>query len=354
MQIFKARPLSVREIQQMSDRNELDLTPEFQRRDVWSDKARSFLIDTIVRGKPIPKIYVRSVDNPQTGKTRNEVVDGQQRLTTVLTFLADAFPIKKIHNPDLGGKYFSQLTDSVQKDILYYEFTCDYLLDAPDREIWDIFARLNKYPIKINDQELRNSQWFGEFKSAVYELSRDFTSFWLTNKIFSSKQMSRMAEAEFVSELLIAVSAGIKAKNKQVIDKAYADWDDNFPKRAAIIKNFKSTMDTIGAVLSEAGSDSSFRRVPLFYTLFCSVYHLQHGLRGIRLKRKRIKKTDYPKICLALEKVDEIFEVDKSDVTALPEREREFRLATDVHTIHASNRVIRADYVITLIRDAIR
>jgi len=354
MQIFKARPLSVREIQQMADRNELDLTPEFQRRDVWSDKARSFLIDTIIRGKPIPKIYVRSVDNPKTGKTRNEVVDGQQRLTTVLSFLADGFAIKKIHNSDLGGKYFSQLTGSIQKDILYYEFTCDYLLDAPDPEIWDIFARLNKYPIKINDQELRNSQWFGEFKSSVYELSRDFTSFWLTNKIFTSNQLSRMAEAEFVSELLIAVSSGIKAKNKAVIDKAYDDWDDTFPKRSTILKNFRSTMDLAGAVLHESGPQSSFRRVPLFYTLFCSIYHMQYGLTGIRLKRSKIKPTDVPKICVALEKVDQIFEVAKSDVTRLPERDREFRLATDVHTIHASNRVSRADYVITLIRDVIK
>ena len=132
MQVFKSRSLSVREIQLMSERNELDLTPEFQRRDVWSDKARSFLIDTIIRGKPIPKIYIRSVDNPDTKKIRYEVVDGQQRLTTVLSFLSDGFAIKKIHNSDFGGKYFSQLMESIQKDILYYEFTCDYLLDAPD------------------------------------------------------------------------------------------------------------------------------------------------------------------------------------------------------------------------------
>jgi len=352
MQIFKSRSLSVKEIKQMSERGELDLTPEFQRREVWSDKARSFLIDTIVRGKPIPKIYIRTTENAATGKTLNEVVDGQQRLTTVLSFLKDGFPINRIHNADYGGSYFSDLGDA-QKDILYYEFTCDYLLDAPDPEIWDIFARLNKYPIKINDQELRNSQWFGEFKSSVYKLARDFTPFWIENRIFTSKQVSRMAEAEFVSELLIAISSGIKAKNKSVIDNAYEKWDETFPGRLVCMKRFRATMDLIGDILNGSAS-STFRRVPLFYTLFSSVYHMQFGLKGIRLKRLKIKSGDVPKIRIALEKVDKIFEVDKSDVNKLPVREREFRLATDVHTIHASNRTIRAEYVITLIRDAVK
>src|SRR5437016_12690024 len=100
MQIFKSRPLSVKEVKQMMERGELDLTPDFQRREVWSDKARSFLLDTIVRGKPIPKIYIRTVENTATGKTLNEVVDGQQRLRTVLSFLEDAFPIQKIHHSE--------------------------------------------------------------------------------------------------------------------------------------------------------------------------------------------------------------------------------------------------------------
>ncbi len=354
MQIFRSRPLSVKEIKEMAARAELDLTPEFQRREVWSDKARSFLIDTIIRGKPIPKIYMRTTENPATGKTLHQVVDGQQRLTTILAFLQDGFPINKVHYPELGGKRFSQLEKPIQKDILYYEFICDFLLDAPDSEVWDIFARLNKYPVKINDQELRNSQFFGEFKSTVYELAHEFNTFWLKNGIFTAKQISRMTEAEFVSELLIAISSGIKAKGKPIIDKAYDEWDESFPNRATLMKRFRHTMDMIGAILEESSPDSSFRRVPLFYTLFCSVYHMQYGLLNLKCKRASIKPSDIPKIRIALEKVDKIFEVDKSEVNELPEREREFRLATDVHTIHASNRTTRAEYVVSLMLDAIQ
>jgi hypothetical protein len=353
MQIFKARPMSVKEIRDIDVRGELDLTPEFQRRSVWTDKARSYLIDTIIRGKPIPKIYVRTTENSETGRTLHAVVDGQQRLTTVLSFLQDGFKVNRAHHPEFGGKSFSQLDGSVQKEILYYEFTCDFLLDAPDAEIYDIFARLNKYPVKINDQELRNSQFYGEFKSTTYTLANDFNTFWIRNGIFSAKQISRMAEVEFVAELLIAISSGIKAKNKAVIDKAFKDWDNDFPNRGVLVKRFKQTMDIIGAILTESPLDS-FRRVPLFYTLFCAVYHLQFGLRGIKRKRYRIKHTDIPRIRIALDKVEEIFAVPKDEVAGLSPRDREFRLATDVHTIHASNRTLRAEYVIELVRSAIQ
>ena len=353
MQIFRSRPLSVKEMKAMEERGELDLTPEFQRRDVWSEKARSYLIDTIIRGKPIPKVYIRTQENPDTGKIIQQVVDGQQRLDTVLSFLQDGFKINKVHNPDLGGKRFSQLDKSIQKEIEYYEFTCDFLLDASDPEVWDIFARLNKYPVKINDQELRNSQYFGEFKTTVYEMALQFNTFWIENKIFSAKQISRMNEAEFVSELFIAMSSGTKAKSKPIIDKAYEDWDESFPHRTALKRRFTQTMDLIGAILENSTQEYSFRRVPLFYTLFCAVYHMQYGLPFLRSKRMIIKQTDLPKIRIRLEKVDEIFAVDKSEVIKLPKSEREFRLATDVHTIHASNRIIRAEYVVSLMLSAI-
>jgi len=354
MQIFKSRPLSVKEIRDMAERDELDLTPEFQRRSVWTDKARSYLIDTIVRGKPIPKIYFRTIENPTTNKTIHAVIDGQQRLTSVLSFLQDGFPINKIHNTEFGGMRFSKLEKSVQKEFLYYEFICDFLLDAPDVEIYDIFARMNKYPVKINDQELRNSQFYGEFKSTVYELALEFNTFWKDKGIFTAKQISRMFEAEFVAELLIAISSGIKAKSKPIIDKAFLDWDNLFPHRLTLMNRFRQTMDTIGAILAgSTADDSSFRRGPLFYTLFCAVYHMQFGMPDIKRKRTSIKQRDIPKICIALEKIDQIFSVPASAVSSLPPRDREFRQATDVHTIHASNRTVRAEYVIDLIRNAI-
>jgi hypothetical protein len=249
---------------------------------------------------------------------------------------------------------YSDLSTSIQQEFLEYEFTCTFLLDAPNRDVWDIFARLNKYPVKINPQELRNSQYFGAFKSICYELANEFNTFWIDETIFTSAQIARMAEAEFVSELMIAATEGIKGKSKAIIDKAYHKWDGKYPNSATIAARFRRSMDLIGSILAGSPVTASFRRLPLFYTLFCSVYHMHFGLPELRIPRKTIKKSDIPRIRNALESVDRIFQVDKTEVSTLPPSERDFRLATDVHTIHASNRLLRAEFVIPLISKSVR
>ena len=173
-QRFNTRNYSIRDFEEWDERDELTLAPKFQRRDVWSDKARSYLIDTIVRGKPIPKIYMRQDVNPKTRRTKREIVDGQQRLRSVLSFIKDGFKISKAHHETFGGKKFSGLDKETQRDILKYEFVVDLLQDMPDNEVYDLFARINTYAEKLKPQELRNAKYFGEFKSSVYLLAKEF------------------------------------------------------------------------------------------------------------------------------------------------------------------------------------
>src|SRR6266446_2213091 len=148
-QRFNTRNYSVRDFEEWNGKGELQLAPKFQRRVVWSDKARSYLIDTIIRGKPIPKIYMRQDTNPKTRRTTREIVDGQQRLATVLNFLKDGFKISKSHHDDFGGMTFSDLDTQTQRDILKYEFAVDLLQDMPDPEVFNIFARINMYSEKL-------------------------------------------------------------------------------------------------------------------------------------------------------------------------------------------------------------
>ena len=78
-QLFNTRNYSVRDFEEWDERNELVLAPKFQRREVWSAKARSYLIDTIIRGKPIPKLYMRQNVAPSTRRTTREIVDGAEQ-----------------------------------------------------------------------------------------------------------------------------------------------------------------------------------------------------------------------------------------------------------------------------------
>src|SRR5687767_15375420 len=122
-QQFETELVTVEEIAGWNKKNELVLQPKFQRRDVWSDKARSYLIDTIIRGKPIPKIYMRIGSNLKTKRVVREIVDGQQRLKSVLMFLDDGFKVSKTHNADYSGDYFSGMDDDIKANINNYRFS---------------------------------------------------------------------------------------------------------------------------------------------------------------------------------------------------------------------------------------
>src|SRR5260370_34391319 len=126
-QQFDTLSIKVEEILSWNEKGELLLQPKFQRRDVWSDKARSYLIDTVIRGKPIPKLYMRLISNPKTKRVVREIVDGQQRLKSVILFFEDGFKISKTHNEDYGCMYFSQLDVEIKGDISDYKFSIDVL-----------------------------------------------------------------------------------------------------------------------------------------------------------------------------------------------------------------------------------
>jgi uncharacterized protein DUF262 len=344
-QLFHTRNYSVRDFEEWDDRGELVLAPKFQRRDVWNPKAKSYLIDTIIRGKPIPKLYMRQSVVPAGRRTTREIVDGQQRLRAVLSFIKDGFKLSRAHHKEFGGHVFSELDTTTQKDILKYEFVVDLLQDMPDREVYDLFARINTFSEKLRPQELRNAQWFGDFKSCVYELAISFNSFVEANSVFTAKQVLRMAEAEFISELLLAMEEGPREGKKSVIDKAYADYDDKFPNRERHEKRFVEVIDAIGAIGGDELAHLRFRATKLLYPLFCAVYHMKYGMPRVQAPRKVLKAAHYPKLKAVLEEVDDLLEGIKEGTTKPTDEQRRFYDAQDVHWVHASNRMILTQYI---------
>lgn len=344
-QQFSTRNYSVRDFEEWNDRNELVLAPKFQRRDVWNPKAKSYLIDTIIRGKPIPKLYMRQAVVPAGRRTTREIVDGQQRLRAVLGFVKDGFKISRAHHQEFGGHLFSELDDGTQKDILKYEFVVDLLQDMPDREVYDLFARINTFSEKLKPQELRNAKYFGDFKSCVYKLVMAFNPFVEANKVFSAKQVLRMAEAEFVSDLLLAMQEGPREGKKVVIDAAYAKYDDKLTGRARHETRFVDVMDAVGSIGGSDLASLRFRAPKLLYPLFCAVYHLKFGMPRVQSPRRVIKPTDYPKLRTVLEELDDLIDEIEEGAVQPTQEQRRFYDAQDVHWVHQTNRVALTQYI---------
>jgi len=277
----------------------LILSPSFQRRSVWPAGAKSYLMDTIIRGLPIPIIFLREQKTDLDSlEPKREVVDGQQRIRTLLSFIQsnliknfdpakDAFTIKKTHNRDLADKRFKDLPPTVRQNILDYQFSVHLLPSSvDDREVLQIFARMNSTGLKLNSQELRNAAWFGEFKTSMYEISAEQLQRWRKWRIFTESQISRMGEVEITSEFAQLMIKGLVGKTQKAIDNLYEDLEESWPERGEVERRFRHCMDEIDTAVGADIGNTAFTNRAAFHALFTSVYDATFEI-GSALKRKK-------------------------------------------------------------------
>lgn len=253
----------------------LILRPDYQRNPIWSLGQKCFLIDSILAGYPLPQIYLNVTTNKKGGGrvTQYEVVDGQQRLTSILEFMADewklisttakAYPVSEIYREHIGKSY-SELPSHLQDRIWNYPLVVQELRNWDQQRIHDLFRRLNYVVERLNKQELRHSQYFGEFADTVERLASALE--WDEFGIFNRRDSTRMKDVEFVAELLILTMDGVQDQQKS-IDSFYAEYDVRFPKKAKIVKEFEQILDSLETI-AEFISESRFKKKADFYALF--------------------------------------------------------------------------------------
>jgi uncharacterized protein with ParB-like and HNH nuclease domain len=255
----------------------LILTPKFQRRGVWTAGARAFFIDTLIRQMPVPPVFLRVRQSDDKKKIVREVVDGQQRLSTVLQFVNDEFRLTKSLDKRWAGKRFSDLDQEFQNNIRQFSFICEVYQGVSDADILEVFARLNQYSVPLNAQELRNGKYFGFFKQSAYRLAYNYVEVWRKQALFSERAVARMQEVELTSELLVASIDGLQDKKKS-IDRFYAELEEDFADQKRVETRFSATMDAIEKAVGGSLKETDFNRPPLFYSLYCAVYHRMYGL----------------------------------------------------------------------------
>lgn len=346
MKNFDSRTYNIEDFREWYERGQLILNPKFQRRRVWTQSAKSFFIDTILRGKPIPKLFIRQNIEPRTKKSIREVVDGQQRLGTILDYLKDAFSVSKVHNKKYGGSLFSELPINIQTDILKYEISADLLINLPDSEVLEIFARLNTYTAILKPQEKLNAKYFGDFKQVVYELGFKFMNFYTENQILTFAQVSRMEEAQLTSELLIAILEGLQSR--KVIETFYKKYDNNVPKKNQIIARFTQIIDIIGSIYKNSLPNSNFSRIQIFYTLFLALYDLFYGIPKSKYKHCAYNDSKLPRIKTILDEIDSLWDIEEMSSEA-----SKFFEATERGTTDIQARTIRHNYIMDKLVEAI-
>lgn len=280
----------------------LELRPFFQRGQVWQPKVKSLLIDTVSKGLPMPVILLRKVQTLKTLESKLEVIDGQQRLRTILSFIdpksltdfnpdRDVFTVLPEHNETIGKLSFGSLPDEAQRDILGYELSVHiFPPETSDADVLLMFSRLNSTGLSLNRQELRNAEYYGKFKTLSYTLAFRYIENWRDWKIFSDQDMARMVEVENVSDYLLAIIEGIQGKSQSRISAAYKKYDETMPNTRLIEERFDKVISEIGRMFGNELGHSPVRSQALFYSLFtvCYDYLYKLGSPIVRTKVARL------------------------------------------------------------------
>jgi hypothetical protein len=245
---WKIEPKKVHDIIKLIHEKQLILRPEYQRRSVWTKGAKSSLIETIITRKPIP-FFLVSLDS----KGILEVIDGQQRLRAISEFCNNSFALSGLDNSLLKGRFFNEFTKSlvndIKRDIMEYDLYFVIIENATEDDIIDMYARVNKYTVNLNQQELRYAFYN---KSAFLNLVENIAEneanqeFFASTGIFTERQIDRMGDLEFVSSIVTAMLDKQLGNKNESIENAYMSYESIEATQADIIKEgFQETINLI-------------------------------------------------------------------------------------------------------------
>lgn len=270
---WQSSPHTIADIREWNGNGTLLLQPDYQRREVWGDAARVMLIDSILNEIPMPKIFVSKTIKDK--RTYRSVIDGQQRISTILSFLEDGFKLEKPYEGPYIGMLFSQLPSEVCDEVLLYSIDFNEASGLPPEELREVYSRVNKYLVPLNRQELRKADFPGEFLRIAEEMANLDSLDELG--LFNATARRRSLDVEYISELLSAQLRGISDK-KDAIDlccRDYSDWPEAESSAARV--EFEGVITDIKKIFNSSYpmKKTRWKQKADFYSLFFAVLLLR-------------------------------------------------------------------------------
>lgn len=258
--IWQAKDFSIREFLTMKNDGELDLQPNYQRNYVATDLIASKLIESILLDVPIPVVYLAE---EQDGSY--SVIDGQQRLTSFLSFLEGKFPDNRPFKisglkvlPELNRKLFIDLDPELQKKIRSTTIHSIIIKKESNSDIkFEIFERLNTGSTKLNEDEIRNTVYRGKYIDLLAELSENQGFHVLVRKDNFKKRMIYRGMILRFFALSEKSYLNYKSSMKQFSNKELRDNRDlTLSKEKEYKARFEHCLDLVKLVFGEM----AFRR----------------------------------------------------------------------------------------------
>lgn len=237
------------DIYEKIDTKRLELSPDFQRKFVWTHEHQEDFLDTILHGYPFPEIYVCQGDtDTKKLRTSQKVIDGQQRLTTIRNYIENDFKKELKVVPA-----FESLNEEQREDFLNYQIVVRDIGKVDDALVREIFRRINLTKFKLDDIEIHNAIYDGQFIKLAKELAEEVS---LEDfGVFHESEFTRMADVHFFLLVMSTIEREGYFPRDNEVEKCVAEFNDEFPKgheikskilkAIAFVQNFELELDSI-------------------------------------------------------------------------------------------------------------
>lgn len=240
---------------------ELVLQPDFQRKFVWNVSHRKQLIETMLQGLPFPEIYIADTGvDLDTISSQEVVVDGQQRLTSIVQYIDGEL---KITDNDRIRPY-DKLDAQTKRNFLNYKITVRELIGVDTSTIKEIFRRINLTKYSLNSYEIHNAIYDGAFINTAKELLNLDAVKQLTS--FEQLENGRMQELGLMLLIMSTLERGGYFNGDSEVETYLKKFNDEYPNKLTMEKSIKKVAALIGKL--NLDPDSSWLKRSNLFTAF--------------------------------------------------------------------------------------
>lgn len=337
---------SIKDITSMFSEGSLVVDETYQRRSVWSEKDKIRLIETVLLNLIIPVLFFwKAETDPETGASITHIVDGQQRIKAICSYVNNEFKLKPQHLLDASAKgkysnkFFKDLDPDDKKSFWNYQLmVIDIDPMATRSDIITMFNRLNLTDYNLNDQEKRNSM-SGEFASLARELSE--IAIWDERHLFTTKDVRRMKDVEFCASLILLYRKGIIDQTDQsALNQAYEELQSGYSDAEKDKESILEAIDIIPKFFVSDDVTKFLKKKTQLYTLFSVIFYMQRS--SISLKEEYLSNLQqFVKLYSAFNNDMDLTKQVTEDEKVLFDWLKKYKLASSEGLNKHTNRMIR-------------
>lgn len=330
---IQAGPMKIIDLFNKIDNGLLNTQPDYQRKLVWKKQHKYAFIDTILLNFPFPEVYIASSEiDVENMKASEVVVDGQQRLTTIVDYIKGAGDFEK----QSKVKSFVDLDQNEKKEFLSYRVSVRDLKDIGEDLIKEIFQRINSTEYSLNTVEKNNAQ-YGDGEIAIfckqlidmeYKVSENETDvilsdddrkivfdFFNEKKVFTSNDQKRMYDFQYFMLLIATILEGDYFGRSQKVDEYLEKYNAQFTEYQEIIELLKKSIKVIDS-LEFSEKSYWFNKANLF-TLLIELSKFDLSTLDLSLLEFELLKLE--------EKVDVYFSAEEeAEISEITEEEKKY------------------------------